>query len=364
MLTSPTTHSFAWIDSGCFTMFVPYGVSVKGLDGNVIEGGINQQWCQSQLKNNDHLGVLTICDAPNGMARLVNGDALSGNRDWMSAYPQGFDQPFSVLPGEPLDVPGAIRGSVASWRAGDFGYDASNPYNASLSTGAGITLDQVTTLAALKIAPETAGFFNLPVCETFDLRWFPPASGTSCVECGFGGMPGSTNKFMDAANDAVKKALKPPPDCTMGYETTICIQTCPNDVYGPVHAQQNAAGYSPGWCGVHVTQYQKNEGAGKDPSQYRLTVTIADGEGINVNVPEGAAPGQNTYVQAPDKQWVQMTSRLPSSLSVKAGPTDNDPVWFSYPGNTDWSSKDQAHHCNFGSYDSGKREGDCGFTCA
>ena len=36
--------NFAWIDSGCFVMYVPYGRSVKGLDGNVIEGGIDQHW--------------------------------------------------------------------------------------------------------------------------------------------------------------------------------------------------------------------------------------------------------------------------------------------------------------------------------
>ena len=269
--------NFAWIDSGCFVMYVPYGRSVMGLDGKVIEGGINETWlvhrlpqslsflfssslpltrkasyrCQTQLNKTDHLGILTICDAPNGMARVINSDTLRGYQ-WMGAYPQGWDANFNVLPGEVLDIPATIRGSVNSWLTGDFGYDASNPYNESLSTGAGLSVDQITAITKLKIAPETAGFFNLPVCETFDLRWFPPTSNSQCVSCGgFGGTPGSTKKFMDVASDTVKKALQMPPDCSMGYETTICVQQCPTEEYGPVHAQQNAAGYSPGWCGVH-----------------------------------------------------------------------------------------------------------------
>ena len=184
------------------------------------------------------------------MARLVNSDTLQAY-NWMGAYPQGFDANFAVLPGETLDVAGAIRGSVNSWLVGDFGYDASNPYNKSLASGAGLSLDQIEAVAALVIAPETAGFFNLPVCETFDLRWFPPAANTMCVTCGFGGTPGSTKKFMDVANDAVKNALTLPPDCVQAYESTICNQNCPTDAYGPVLAQQNAAGYSPGWCDVH-----------------------------------------------------------------------------------------------------------------
>ena len=113
-----------------------------------------------------------------------------------------------------------------------------------------------------------------------------------------------------------------------------------------------------------VIQYQKNEGAGANPSQYRLTATIYDGESININVPVNGTPGQNAYVQAPDAVPVRMTSRLPSPLMIKVGPTDGDAVVFDYPGNAEWNSNDQSHHCSFGKYDGGKREGDCGFTCA
>ena len=36
--------NFAWIDSGCFIIYVPYGRSIKGTDGKVIEGGIDEHW--------------------------------------------------------------------------------------------------------------------------------------------------------------------------------------------------------------------------------------------------------------------------------------------------------------------------------
>lgn len=353
------------------------------------------------------MGVLTVCNAAGGMARIVNSDAY--RNDFMAAHPQGFDNHFSVLPGEDFDVAGAIRGSVASWRVGDFDYDASNPYSQSLASGGGLPLDQVKTLANLTVAPDTAGFFNIPVCETFDLRYFPPASNARCLDCGFGGTPGSTKRFQDAINDKVKKAIEPPPDCVQAYTMSVCDDKCPGGPYGPRKAQQNAAGYSPGWCGVHgalllgllfplpssasssfasnplhwstclsfrthishaefhhqtVIQYQRNEGAGADPSQFRLTATIFDGEGININVAPNTPMGQNTLVEAPNGVPVNMTSRLPSPLTISVGPGDYDPVLFTYPGNAPWGSNDQPNHCNFGQYDSGFRQGDCGFSCA
>ena len=169
----------------------------------------------------------------------------------MAAHPKGFDGTYPVVPGEPLDVAGAIRGSVNSWLEGDFGYDASNPYNESLASGAGLSIEQVQNLSRLKIAPDTAGFFNIPVCETFDLRYFPPASGAKCIKCGFGGTPGSTKRFADFTNSVVKKAIKPPPHCVHDNLRTWCLPQCPRDPYGPVRAQQNAGGYSPGSCSIH-----------------------------------------------------------------------------------------------------------------
>lgn len=49
-------------------------------------------------------------------------------------------------------------------------------------------------------------------------------------------------------------------------------------------------------------------------------------------------------------------------MYVTVGAVDNDVVLFTCWGQ-DWGSNDQVHHSNFGSYDSGKREGDTGFSC-
>ena len=45
-------------------------------------------------------------------------------------------------------------------------------------SGNGLTLEHSKSLAGLMTSEHTAGFFNVPVAETFDLRFFPPASGS------------------------------------------------------------------------------------------------------------------------------------------------------------------------------------------
>ena len=160
----------------------------------------------------------------------------------MSALPQGWDSTFSVLPNENFNITGAVRGSVASWKAGDFGYDASQPYQAAFSSSEGLTIEQATAIARMPINEETAGFFNLPVCGTYDLRAFPPASGydiTNCLGNAFGGSPNSKARFSDHVKDTVKNVL---------------LYSPPDNVYEPKFQSPNAAGYMPGWCGVHVTQ--------------------------------------------------------------------------------------------------------------
>ena len=94
----------------------------------------------------------------------------------MSTSPQGWNTPFNTLPDEPFNVTGAIKGSVASWKAGDFAYDAASIYSSALTSGNPLSSDQVSSIANLKIAPETAGLFNIPVCGVYDLRFFPPAA--------------------------------------------------------------------------------------------------------------------------------------------------------------------------------------------
>ena len=69
--------NFAFKDSGCFIIYVPYGVAVKDVNGDLLENGINQTYCKTKLQNKDHLGNLTICDAPGGMARIINAGNIT-----------------------------------------------------------------------------------------------------------------------------------------------------------------------------------------------------------------------------------------------------------------------------------------------
>lgn len=111
--------------------------------------------------------------------------------------------------------------------------------------------------------------------------------------------------------------------------------------------------YAAGWCGVHVTQHQKNEP--DNPSgNYKLDISIKDASGAGIGGVGGA--------DAPAGQGVGVTSQLPAVLIVTTGNVDDDAVLFDYNG-AHWGSNDQQHSCNFGAYDTGKREGDCGFTC-
>ena len=112
--------------------------------------------------------------------------------------------------------------------------------------------------------------------------------------------------------------------------------------------------YTPGWCGVHVTQFQKNEADSNPTGNYLLSVTIFDAAQKQI--------GQVEKVDAPSGQGVNVDSVLPYVLIVTAQNVDDDAVLFAYADQS-WGSNDQPHHCNFGAYDSGKREGDCGFTC-
>lgn len=112
--------------------------------------------------------------------------------------------------------------------------------------------------------------------------------------------------------------------------------------------------YATGWCGVHVVQYQKNEPPDVNPSpNYALDVIIYDAAQAEI--------GRVSKVDAPGGQGVDVTSQLPYVLILTTGNVDSDPVAFAYAGQS-WTS-DDGSHCKFGGYDSGKRQGDCGFTC-
>lgn len=111
----------------------------------------------------------------------------------------------------------------------------------------------------------------------------------------------------------------------------------------------HTTGYAPGWCTMHVVQYQK-----PDPSKdhYKFDVLIFDANGTPI--------GQVTGADATNP--VDVHSNLPWVMIVSGGNVDADPVRFQYAGQ-DWNSNDQAHHSLFGGYADGTRQGDTGFTC-
>lgn len=119
-------------------------------------------------------------------------------------------------------------------------------------------------------------------------------------------------------------------------------------------SNQNCDSFDPGWCGVHITQYQKNEGPGLDTENYRFDVILYDSDQELV--------GELELLSIPSGETQQVGSTLPYTFGVTAPDTDDDAVYMSYNGQS-WGSNDQGHQCNFGAYDSGTRNGDCGFSC-
>lgn len=80
-----------------------------------------------------------------------------------------------------------------------------------------------------------------------------------------------------------------------------------------------------GWCGVHVTQYQKNEGpkgSGGGTIDYRLTVTLKDA----IQDPIGGV----TLLSVPGGEYVGIDSQLPYVFDVEVGGVDSEPVFFKY----------------------------------
>ena len=226
--------NFALVDSNNFIMYVPYGVPVMGSDGNMVQAGINEDYCKNQLKHSNNQGTLLVCDAPGGMARIFNAGSAGTAADLEGSEPQGWDSNFQIVPGENFRIGDAIKGSIASWQAGDFGYDASDPYNQTFRDGT-ISAQQLTQLGQLDISQSTAGFFNVPVCQLLDLRSFPPASGLGCTACdtsvAVGGTKGSTVKFWDKVPKKMQQVLESSPN---GLEcaNNMCADTvCNFDPY-------------------------------------------------------------------------------------------------------------------------------------
>ena len=190
--------NYAWNDSNAFIMYVPYNTPIKNADGKM--DSIDEDYCTSNLQKSDDDKILTICNAPGpGMARLFSADSDDSDTGNNLEAPKGYNVHYEVIPGETFFTSAATHGSVASWIAGDFDYDLSKSFE-GLTTGTTLSSDDVTKLTTLSISPETAGFFNIPVCRILDLRAFPPAGGKTCGcndAAAVGGMPGSTAKFSD-----------------------------------------------------------------------------------------------------------------------------------------------------------------------
>ena len=110
--------------------------------------------------------------------------------------------------------------------------------------------------------------------------------------------------------------------------------------------------YTPGWCGVHVRQYRRNQPENPSPD-FKLDVRIFDGAQALMTALVG--------LDALSYHATPILTQLPKVLNITVQNADNDPVLFEYDG-VSWDSSN-SDHCKFGEYYIGKREGDCGFTC-
>lgn len=139
---------------------------------------MNQTYCET-LQTSDQEKVLTVCDGMNGMARIFNAN---GGVFAMSTSPMGWNSDYQILSGVTFDTSAAVRGSIASWMAGDFNYNIADQYTDQLTSG---NLDTATATAIgnIVISESTAGFFNIPVCKVYDLASFPPANGATSLCC-------------------------------------------------------------------------------------------------------------------------------------------------------------------------------------
>jgi len=124
--------------------------------------------------------------------------------------------------------------------------------------------------------------------------------------------------------------------------------------YVPVTATK----FKPGWCTMHVVQWQRNEdGVGND---FAFDVLIFDDAKTQI--------GQAVKAPIdPVTKALSVDSVLPNVVVVTANGDDAAPVQFAY-GAQSWLSNEASHQSTLGSspnngYENGKRVGDIGFTC-
>ncbi|KAJ5151252.1 uncharacterized protein N7482_010504 [Penicillium canariense] len=121
---------------------------------------------------------------------------------------------------------------------------------------------------------------------------------------------------------------------------------------------ENEAGFFPGWCTIHITQFQPDQykqGTHENfeyinpLNEYQLAVTLLDGEGI----------ARAYATKQPVDGALAIESNLTYPLIVQdsyKGDDNKDMLsfWFN---NQWWLEVDQKHECNIGAFDNGKREG-------
>ena len=118
----------------------------------------------------------------------------------------------------------------------------------------------------------------------------------------------------------------------------------------------NQAGYAPGVCGLHISQYQMNTVANPN-GFYIIDVRINDADRrilTNETHLNAAAPGSILTV---------LPHPLSITLSNNPNGVNNDamPIVFDYD-TQHWDSS-QSPQCTMGAYDHGVRQGDCTFSC-
>ena len=81
---------------------------------------------------------------------------------------QGWNTSWQLVPRNTFQAPQAIRGSVASYKAGNLDYDVGTSKDGKLSEG------ELNDLVHWSIGLETAGFCSIPIREFRDLRDINP----------------------------------------------------------------------------------------------------------------------------------------------------------------------------------------------
>ncbi|KAI4245470.1 MAG: hypothetical protein L6R40_002531 [Gallowayella cf. fulva] len=146
-------------------------------------------------------------------------------------------------------------------------------------------------------------------------------------------------------------------------------ETYLNTYSKPTPAGPNAAeatpDYASGVCSMHVTQYQRNEGAENPTNDFQIEINVKDAKGNQAaNLPKMGAP----------KGKKLTANGLKKPLTVQVGDDtdygDYSYVYFNYDGFEFTQKTKMKDHkgndyqvCKYGGYEDGNRDMDCQFNC-